>query len=407
MHPLSTTSLNPGHAIRRSNRSNIMNLLYRKGGMLRSDICTELNLTGAAVSRITRELIDAGLVSEGEPRVQKGIIGRRSSELTINPDGAFVLALTITANRKSAALFNAARKNLGMVELSGENHGSSEQIIDLLASKARILLRESGVKQERLAGIGLGIATKATDINQTRDTITSQVLGWKDVPVAAMIQQSIPHRLAIEARAPALLRAEVGQHSPYDRRNLFLINVGLGVGTAGFFDSEILSGTKFGFGAISHITHPESDVSCECGRKGCLEHSAAGPAVVVDIMPEKVRDRKAFPELAPLLSEALQRAAANDKAARDAFFSAGQKMATGVDTAFTMMNPDQIILAGETGRQKDYIAGIKQGLKELGSPLSDEKLIVSTATSAEASAAIALDAFVYSEQLNVERLRAA
>ena len=72
-----------------------------------------MGLTGAGISRISRDLIDSGMLLEtAQESVSKGA-GRRGSDLSLNPDGAYVLGITITANRKSVTLVNCTQQVLG------------------------------------------------------------------------------------------------------------------------------------------------------------------------------------------------------------------------------------------------------------------------------------------------------
>ena len=82
-------------------------------------------------------------------------------------------------------------------------------------------------------------------------------------------------------------------------------------------------------------------------------------------------------------------------------------MALGVDIALSILSPDVILLAGETGRQADYVRGVRRGLRDLRSPIAGEQLQISQARSAEGSACIGLDAFVYSGNLTPNESRAA
>ena len=114
-----------------------------------------------------------------------------------------------------------------------------------------------------------------------------------------------------------------------------------------------------------------------------------------------------FAQMGPYLAKAAERASQGDEIAKDAFFDAGRKMSLGIDIALAMLNPDIIMLAGETGRQSDYVRGVRRGLRDLRSPIRPEQMHISEARSAEGSACIGLDAFVYSGLLTPNESRAA
>lgn len=400
-------STNPGHIVRRSNRADILGLLSRQKDMLRSEICSQTGLTAAAVSRISRELIDACLIKESMPVEQKGVVGRRSAYLSINDNGAFVIGITITANRKLVGLFNASRECLNQIDLSQMEESNPEEILAAISNAAMAIIDNTDFDKTRLMGVGVSVAVPSTDFVLTDGTVTSQILGWHEIPVAKILNETLKLPIAVEARASALLRAEAGALNIRSNANLFLINVVVGVGTAGLFQGKILWAGTSGFGRLSHIPHPRSNVQCDCGRKGCLEYSASGASVVQDLDPSPNAPLKSFSEMGPKLTTALGKASEGSLEAKEAFFEAGKRMAMGVDTSMAMLNPDIIILAGETGRQPDFVRGVRRGLRDMQSPVKPDELRISQAKSSEASACIALDAFVFSEAINVEKLIAA
>ena len=99
-------SQSPNTDMRKINRSAMLRLVAKHGQISRNKLCEYMGLTGAGISRISRDLIDTGMLLEtAQEGVSKGA-GRRGSDLSLNPDGAYVLGITITANRKSVTLVN-------------------------------------------------------------------------------------------------------------------------------------------------------------------------------------------------------------------------------------------------------------------------------------------------------------
>ena len=232
-------------------------------------------------------------------------------------------------------------------------------------------------------------------------------MGWSKVPVAEFLHNKTSLPVKVETRASAILRAEMNTVLSQGSSNPLLVNVGVGVGSASYLAGDFQWSGNSGFGKLSHIAHPQSDTKCSCGRRGCLEQAATGAAIVREVFAIPEYQNIPFSEMGPMLADAANRAETGDEAAKDAFFDAGRKMALGVDIALAMLNPDMILLAGETGRQADYVRGVKRGLRELRSPICEQQLQISKARSAEGSACIALDAFIYSGLPIFKKLHAA
>ncbi|MEM7209193.1 MAG: ROK family transcriptional regulator [Pseudomonadota bacterium] len=397
---------NPTRALRNANRAAILRLLVLNDGMQRADISAMTGLTGAAVSRIVRELLDCGLLSETSVAQLEGQLGRRSVSLSIDGSGAAVIAITISANRRSVALYNARREECLFTNLEHVEFAKPETALAAIAEAIEAIIAQHDSRIP-IVGIGVGMAAPSTDHISEHGVVTSDVLEWKNVAVAEILREKTGLPVKVETRASAILRAELKTVTDLDSRNPFLVNVGVGVGSASNLEGGYQWSGSNGFGRLSHISHPQSDTGCPCGRRGCLEQAATGAAVVRDVFGIPDQQHIPFAEMGPNLAEAAKRAEQGDEHAKDAFFEAGRKMALGVDIALAMLNPDVILLAGETGRQRDYVRGVRRGLRELRSPLAPDQLQISKARSSEGSACIGLDAFVYSGKFTPADIRVA
>jgi len=387
---------NPGHFIRRANRSQILALLAVRA-QSRAELCAATGLTGAAISRITRELIDAGLVEETLGAQQRRSVGRRSSVLTIAAQGAYVLAVTLSANRLEVALYDARRHQIGMHNVAACRADKPRSVIHKLIKSAQALVVESGINPQRILGVGISVAVNAADAITEDGRITSAPLGWEKVAVKHPFENALSVPVTIQPRAMSLLCAEMSNGCPIDRTSVVLINIGVGVGSARLAraDSFRFAGELVG---LAHVAHPTSTIECSCGRLGCLEYCASGVSIVTDLYARHVGKHAPFVDLGPWLAKAHARAASGDNLARTAFYEAGKRMATGVDIIQAMINPDRVLLAGSTGRQPDYVAGVACGWRELQSPFQPDQLGISKMTSSDAAAGSALQQFLFSDQ---------
>ena len=83
------------------------------------------------------------------------------------------------------------------------------------------------------------------------------------------------------------------------------------------------------------------------------------------------------------------------------FYDVGKRFAVGIDTACSVLLPDHIFIAGEVGRQKDYVKGIFSGLKEINSAFTSEEISICDTRSSQASGVFALNEFLFSDDLNL------
>src|SRR6185437_6065009 len=97
----------PINPLRATNRSRVLTALLDAEAGMRTELAEHLGLSAMAVTRIVRELADAGLVHEAEPKPRPEP-GRRPAELAIDPAGAYLLGFELHAYQCSVALVDLA-----------------------------------------------------------------------------------------------------------------------------------------------------------------------------------------------------------------------------------------------------------------------------------------------------------
>ncbi|MEM9601568.1 MAG: ROK family transcriptional regulator [Pseudomonadota bacterium] len=394
MSPPATHPTTPAASsvLRHANRRGVLRLLNQQRRCSRAELGEAMGLTGAAVSRITRELISAGLVLEGAPLKQAGSLGRRSSRLTLNPNGGVVLAVNLTANRLQASLNRLDGSRIAAHDLHSAAGLTPDAVVAELVSRCRALLDQHASAAPLATGISVAV-TNRSELHGGR--VTSALLGWQDVPVASAFEAAFGCPVALESRPTGLLRAEInaGHVSPAER--VLVVNVGVGIGMAFTSGGSRPSHPESTLGNLAHLKHPNARIDCHCGRQGCLQQCASGVAVVRTLSLGANRSTAPLSHHNPHLHTAIALADHGDRHAKAAFFDAGTHLAFGLDAAHALLDPQQIILAGEAGRQSDFVEGVRAGLADAGAPLDAQRLRISQVTSDLAAASIALDAHVF------------
>ncbi len=394
---------NPSSELRRTNRAAVLRILANHGAASRAEICEALNLTPAGLSRIARELIDADLVVEGAVASAKPGVGRRAGHMEINPDGAFVLGISITANRRNVALANAAGEVLKQVDISGVDASDPDRTLPAILAAAKSLANPQRDWGPRLAGAGVSVATTG---KVSPDGATSiGVLGWHNVPIGRWLGDQLGLPVTVTSRADSLVQAEFAKSAEAGAR-IFLINIGLGIGCA-WLGAHGTGQPAPDLGNVAHIPNPASDATCNCGRKGCYQVTGSGIAVVRRLTALADDMIPPLADLSAPLAVAVRAADDGDLAARSAFYAAGAELARAIDIAHNLLAPDFVYLAGETGRQADFVTGVRDGLARIGAPLPPDAVRISDIRTVEAAASAALHAFVFNRDVDLERLNAA
>jgi glucokinase len=102
---------------------------------------------------------------------------------------------------------------------------------------------------------------------------------WRNFPLAAEISRiyGVPVKVDNDANAAALAEALWGAGRGY--RNVFYACIGTGIGTGIIFDGSIYHGRTGAAGEGGHVSIDYRGPRCGCGKLGCVEVLASGPAI--------------------------------------------------------------------------------------------------------------------------------
>ena len=228
---------------------------------------------------------------------------------------------------------------------------SAREVFAAIAELARGLLRE--ISQSPAAvGVSFGGPVDAA----TGRVITCHHLpGWDDVPLREWVEEAFNAPAAVEndANAGALGEWRFGAGRGCD--DLLYITVSTGIGGGLILDGRLRHGLNSLAGEIGHMIVEPGGPVCTCGRRGCLEALAAGPAIarrareLLKAEPQRgqVLRRLAGGDLESITSKMVsQAAAAGDEVAQQALDEAARALGLGIANAATLLNPKLVVLGG-------------------------------------------------------------
>lgn len=102
---------------------------------------------------------------------------------------------------------------------------------------------------------------------------------WRDFPLAEIVSEAhhLPVKVENDANAAALAEAKWGAARGY--RNAFYVCIGTGIGTGIVLDGAIYHGRTGAAGEGGHMGIDPDGPQCGCGKRGCIEALASGPAI--------------------------------------------------------------------------------------------------------------------------------
>jgi len=167
--------------------------------------------------------------------------------------------------------------------------------------------------------------------------------------------------VVVDNDANTALLAEMRLGVAVGYRNVLLVTLGTGIGGAIGIDGAIYRGGAFA-GEFGHVRVEDGGLLCDCGKRGCWETRASGPALarlareVVDANPDSSLAR-ALDGVA-LSGEAVVLAAdGGDETARALVTEVGRSLGQGLADLAAIFDPDLIVVGGGLGSVGESIIG--------------------------------------------------
>jgi len=176
---------------------------------------------------------------------------------------------------------------------------------------------------------------------------------WHNYPLAEEMRRvyNVPVRVDNDANAAALAEAKWGAGRGY--RNFFYATVGTGIGTGIILDGRIFHGKTGAAAEGGHMGIDRNGPVCNCGKRGCIETLAAGPAIArrarqkLEKNPNSVLWAMAGGDIETVSSEMVGRAhAANDPVAKEVMRETLDLLAYWLGSIIDLLEPDAIVIGG-------------------------------------------------------------
>lgn len=306
-----------------------------RGPMSRVDVARAVDLSGAAVTKAARPLIDAGyLVELPSPHRADAGAGRPANPLAIRADREHFVGIKVTADELIGVVTDLRAQVVTAQHRRLRGRGVDE-VVDELAALAAELRYASPVRAHRL-----GVAVSG-DVDRPAGLVRySPFLDWHDVPLAKLVEDATGLLTTVENDVKALAVAEqwFGQGVGVD--SFALVTIGAGIGCALVLGGRLVAGAHGVAGELGHLPVSERREPCHCGASGCLEAVASTAALLTS-----ARAAAGTPTLT--IEAAAERARGGDEALRRVFADAGHAIGLGLASVANLFGPERIVVSGE------------------------------------------------------------
>ena len=359
--------------LKKKNRKQILMAIKNYGALPRKDISNIINLTPAAVTIITNEMKDEGIITERGQQIESNKrVGRKKVLIDINYNSKYIVGVSIESDSLSIGLCNLKGEVLDsqQFDISQKSDKSKLNILQLISDICINLFWKNNVKKQDVLGMGVGIIGSVDKLNG----ISKNAYGIleKNIPIKELLEQQLNIPVCVDNNVRALAMAEINFKSSEAENNMIFVKYGPGIGTAIVINNEIYEGSNNNAGELGHIIVKPHGELCKCGKRGCLETVASPSAILVETKKIFSKDKTPFlynmtegkPENINLLY-IIESSQKGDKNIDIIFDEATFYFAVALSTAITLYDPKQVVLYGEAFNYNFFIDKLKWCLKDI------------------------------------------
>lgn len=330
--------------VKQLNGAAVYRLIDQQAPISRIQIADVSSLAPASVTKITRQLLERGLIKEIAQQASTG--GRRAISLTTECAPFHSIAVRLGREKIELALFDLSGKLLAEHDEPFHYPDQKTLIEGLVHRLHHFLSSQQNVLNELIAvAISLpGLIDPETGIVGYMPHISIDKL-----PLSKLIRDEFGVQCYIgnDTRCQALAEHYFGVSQHHS--DSLLVSVHNGTGAGIIVNGQVFLGYNSNVGEIGHIQIDPLGKKCHCGNFGCLETVASNPAIVEHTKQlltnghdSQLKDKTEFN-----ISDICVAALAGDELARHVLINVGNHLGKAIAMTINLFNPQQVIISGE------------------------------------------------------------
>ncbi len=193
---------------------------------------------------------------------------------------AFYLGVDIGGTKVAAGLVDARGEIICKGRAPMNAHGTAEEGLASVFAAMDDALKAGRALQPNLQIAGIGICSPGPLDPRTGVVINPPNLPcWRNFPLADEVSKRRGVRVHVENDANAAGLAEYLWGAGRGYKIVFYATLGTGIGTGLVLDGRIYNGRTGAATEGGHVTIDYHGAKCGCGKYGCIEALASGPAI--------------------------------------------------------------------------------------------------------------------------------
>ena len=359
----------------------VIDLIRAHGPITRPELVRRASLGRAVVTQRVGELIDLGIVEDGDAAASTG--GRPAREVRIRADAGTILAAELGATSISVALSDLACRTRLEREEPMDVAAGPEVCLGQLERLFDELVSQSGSPRPPLWGIGVGLPGPV-EFATGRPIAPPIMPGWDGYPVRERLRERYDVPVWVDNEVNVMALGELRAGLAASELHALYVKIGTGIGAGLISNGKLHRGAQGCAGDLGHLAVIDDDsLICRCGNRGCLEALAGGAALGREA--ERAAREGSSPFLAGLLEQngsltardVAAGAQSGDRASYDLLSRAGTLIGETLASIVSFFNPSLILVGGGVAESGDLLmANIREATYRRALPLATRDLRV-------------------------------
>ncbi|WP_198676375.1 ROK family transcriptional regulator [Kribbella monticola] len=334
------------------------------GPLSRAELSRRVSLSPGSLTRITKPMVESGLLVEVSAGPTDPRVGRPSQPLDIIPESHHFAGIKLTADAAVGVLTTLRAEVIASAERPLTDH-APESVAAVIADLASSLTNELEAPGG-LTGIGVTLGGRVAGRAEVR---WAPFLDWTDVSLGQLLATHTDVPVVVANDVLALTEATHWFGAGRGVTRFCLLTIGAGIGYGLVVHDKVVDNADASLGLIGHIPLLPDGPLCDRGHRGCAMVLLSSSAITGQVSTALGRPVE--------YDECLELAANGDPVAKRVVGTAGQALGRLIALAANFTLPERVILGGEGIRLATLAeAEVLEGLHSGRDPLAVDPPLV-------------------------------
>jgi N-acetylglucosamine repressor len=329
--------------VKQLNSAIVYRLIDKAGPISRIQIAEQSQLAPASVTKITRQLLERGLIKEVAQQASTG--GRRAISLMVESTPFHAIAVRLGRDYLDITLYDLSGNAL-VNTTQVFKYKTQQELVTGLLSQIDSFVNQHTLLIKEWVALGLTLPGLIEPETGTVDYMPN--IDVHQLSLAQILSERFAVLCFIGNDIRGLALAEHYFGATKSCQDSILVSVHHGTGAGIIVNGEVFLGHNRNVGEIGHIQIDPLGLKCQCGNFGCLETVASEPAILAQVRERLKQDYPSkLQHVSPLSIFALcQAAQQQDELAKQLLIQVGQNLGKALAMTVNLFNPQKIVLAG-------------------------------------------------------------